>query len=98
MDASDGGSDASDGGWHLDGGNQSFLCGNISPIICDGNTQYCSIFGVHTGDGGGSETNTCDPLPAGCLPTPTCGCTGAIEGSCNCIDNGGELTIDCSAL
>lgn len=50
-----------------------FACGELS---CDATTQYCLEWtgGIPDTAGEAVVTFSCEPIPEGCLDTPTCAC------------------------
>jgi hypothetical protein len=73
-------------------GPTTFSCGTLecAPV------EYCLVSkGLVSLDGGTKTTYSCNALPSGCFPTPTCACEKPV-GACTCADNGGDLTYTCS--
>ena len=77
----------------------TFACGWLQ---CHLKTEYCEISHVPVStpvpynDGGDTVTNyACAPVPAQCLPAPSCGCLapGARPGVCQ--ESGGGFIVDC---
>jgi hypothetical protein len=70
----------------------TFACGPMNCLT----TEWCDIVTYVSLDGGGFHTNySCNPLPGGCEPTPTCPCLGKQNPPCMCTSQNNELTVNC---